>query len=115
MILNANDNILISHRRMFQHDEARYFLGQVVICEGDLMKVAGFSFVRDQCTGLIVKKNEPRLKVLSIASLGYIIYQLPDDVMIEKVTFQSGNGDAVLMQGTREIMNLSEHTHSGQF
>ena len=74
MILKTGDPILVSHRRMFEHDDARYFVGQVIACEGELIKAQGYTFVRDLSSGYVIKKDERRTKVLSIASPGFLIY-----------------------------------------
>lgn len=115
MILDTNDVVLISHRRMFQHDESRFFLGRIVVCDGALLKVEGFSFVRDLSNGKIIRKDEKRTKILSLASPGYIVYELPKDVNIDRTNISSGEGDAFLVDGSRKLMNLSERTHCGHF
>lgn len=115
MFMNPGDVVLLSHRRIFQNDEPRYFLGRVLESEGPLLKVTGFTFVRDVSNGSIVKKDEVRTKVLSLASPGYIVYQLPQDVDVDHADFRNYEGEAVLMDGERELMNLSEHTHCGHF
>ena len=115
MILEHGDIVLLSNRRMFQHDEARYFLGRVVACEGELLKAEGFTFVRDLGTGHVIRKPEKRIKVLSLASPGYIVYQLANDIDVENADIESGNGDAVLVEGHRTVLNLSERTQCGHF
>ena len=62
MILNVNDVALISNRRVFVQDEARFFVGRALACEGELIKVAGFSFVHDLGSGQIVRKEEQRIR-----------------------------------------------------
>ena len=114
MILENGSNVLVSHRRMFESDECRYFVGRTVACEGQSVKLEGFSFVRDLSSGLIVKKAEKRIKIVSLASPGHFVYQLPD-INVDTVEIESGNGEAILMDGPREIMNLSERTHCGHF
>jgi hypothetical protein len=113
MIVDKGDVLFVSHRRMYQHDEDRFFLGRVITCEGVLVKLVGFTFVRDLRNGRIVRKNERRARVLSLASPGYMVYQLPEDVNIEQVTITSGNGEALLLDGTRELMNLAERAQAG--
>ncbi len=115
MILEIGDTVLISNRRMFERDEARYFLGRTVACEGSLLKVEGFTFARDMTDGHVIKKDEKRVKVLSLASPGYMVYQLPSDINIESVEIESNDGDAILVEGPRRIMNLAERTHCGHF
>ncbi|MEZ6063314.1 MAG: hypothetical protein R3C19_23450 [Planctomycetaceae bacterium] len=115
MILQEGNILLVSHRRMFQQDESRFFLGRVVACEGSLVKLQGFSFARDLATGHVMRKDEERTKVLCLSSPGFIVYQLPDDVSPDEAQFRSGHGEAILVDGDRRLMNLSERTHSGHF
>jgi hypothetical protein len=115
MLLNDGDVVLVSNRRMFERDESRFFLGRTIASEGALLKVEGYTFVRDLSSGQIVKKDEVRIKVLSLASPGYIVYQLPRDTNINMAMIQGENGEAILADGSREIMNLSERTHCGHF
>ncbi len=115
MIVDTGDAVLVSHRRMFERDEARFFVGRTIASDGPLLKVEGFTFVRDLSNGRVVKKEEKRIKVLSLASPGHIVYQLPSDINVETTDIASSNGDAILVDGSRQIMNLSERTHCGHF
>lgn len=114
MILDVGSTILVSHRRMFENDECRYFLGRVLAGEGPLVKLEGFSFVRDVSNGQYVKKHEKRVKVISLASPGHIVYELLS-ADIESAEIRSEEGDVVLVNGAEQIMNLSERTHCGHF
>lgn len=115
MIFETGDVVLVSHRRMFEKDEPRYFVGRLLTCEGPIIKIEGFTFVRDLSNGHIIKKDEKRIKVLSLDSPGHIVYELPRDVHVYNMDILSGNGDALLVDRSREIMNLSERTHCGHF
>lgn len=115
MILDNGDAILVSHRRMYEHDDARYFVGRVIACEGDLIKTKGYTFVRDPSSGYVVKKDEQRTKVLSLSSAGFLVYQLPTDINVETTSIQVGEGDAMLVDGSHRLMNLSERTQCGHF
>ncbi len=115
MMLDSGDTILVSHRRLFDGDEPRFFIGRTIACEGPLFKAEGYSFVRDLATGHIVKKPEKRIKLMSIASPGQMVYQLPNDIDMDSIDVVSRNADAMLVAGPRIIMNLSEHTRGGHF
>jgi len=115
MILETGDVVLVSSRRLFEREESRFFLGRTVASEGSLLKIEGFTFVRDLSNGQIVKKEEKRVKVISLDCSGYIVYQLPGDITLDKVDIESGNGDAFLVEGKRRLLNLSERTHCGHF
>jgi len=115
MMFESGDTVLVSHRRMYESDEARFFLGRAIACEGPLVKIEGFTFVRDLSNGHIVKKPEKRIKVISLNSPGQLVYQLPDSVDVEMVEIDSRHGEAVLVDGYEKVMNLSEHSHGGRF
>ena len=113
MLLKNDDVILVAHRRMFQHDEARFFVGRVVAVDRELMKLEGFTFVRDLASGHVLRKDEKRIKLLSLASPGYIFYQLPGVEDVSEIHVKDEAGDVRLMDGQRAIMNLAERSHCG--
>lgn len=113
MIVELGDTVLVSHRRMFQHDEARFFVGKTIACDRELLKLEGFSFVRDLSSGHVIRKDEQRTKLLSLASPGYIFYQLSGDIDVSRVTVKNESGDLFLVDGKRVLMNLSERSHCG--
>lgn len=115
MMLENGDKVLVSHRRLFDGDETRFFIGRTIMCEGPLVKIEGYSFVRDLSNGHVIKKEEKRIKLLSLASPGQMVYQLPADIDLESMEIVSRNSDAMLVAGACQIMNLSERTHCGQF
>lgn len=113
MFLKPGDFILITYRRMFQGDEPRYFLGQTVVCENELLKIEGYTFVIDLSTGMVVKKGEKRVKLLSLASPAFIADQLPEGLNLDELTIVGKEGDLLLTSGTRILMNLSERATGG--
>ena len=115
MMLEPGDLVLISHRRLFDGDAARFFVGRTTACEGPLFKAEGYSFTRDLANGHVIKKEEKRTKVLSISTPGQIVYQLPNDIELEQVDIVSRNAEAALVAGVRHVMDLSERTHCGHF
>jgi hypothetical protein len=115
MLLERGDAILVAHRRMFQQDESRYFLGQVIAIDHELLKLEGFTFAQDLGSGHVVRKDEMRVKLLSLASPGFLFYQLPDVEEISSLQIVTEAGEVILRDGKRQIMNLTERSHSGQF
>jgi hypothetical protein len=114
MILENGDVLLISNRRLFERDETRFFVGKIIACEGPLVKAEGFTFVRDLSNGHVTRKEEKRIKVLSLQSPGYIVYQLSSDIDVDQLDIESSSDDAYLVDGFQRILNLTERTHCGQ-
>ena len=113
MLLAPGNKILISHRRLFDKDEPRYFVGEVVAYDTHLVKVTGYSFVRDLGSGRVIRKEDRRTKLVSLTSGTFLVYQLPDEVRLENTTFESCEGDLTLTDGSELQMNMAELPHCG--
>ena len=113
MLLDVGDTVLVSHRRMFQHDEARFFVGALIAADHELLKLEGYTFVRDLSSGMVIRKDERRIKLLSLANDGYIFYQIPGKLNVADIQVANQAGEVTLVVGSQTIMNLSERSHSG--
>jgi len=114
MILEPGNKLLAAHRRLFENDEPRFFVGEVVAFDAGFAKVKGYSFVRDVMGGTFIRKDDLRTKLLSIASGAFLMYQLPDDVDIDCVGFESHDAELILTDGKTLKMNMAEQPHRGQ-
>ena len=114
MILKPGDKILVAHRRLFESDEVRFFVGQVQHYEEGVVKVRGHSYVRDVIAGSLIEKAEERTKLLSLSSGTLLVYQLPDTVSLDRLRFTATDGRLMLSDGSGFTMNLAEHTHAGR-
>ena len=113
MILEAGSKVLVVHRRLFEQDDARYFVGVVDGYEEGIVKVTGYSWIKDLMADSLVEKNEPRTKIFSITSGTLIVYLLPATLAVEKIRFENRNGELWLMgSGSSFQMNLSERGHA---
>lgn len=113
MLLEPGDTVLVSHRRMFQHDEARFFVGTLVAADHELLKLVGYTFVRDLSSDRVIRKDEQRTKLLSLASSGYFFYQIPGQHDVSEIYVHNESGETTLRIGTETLMNLAERSHSG--
>jgi hypothetical protein len=77
MLLKEGDKILVAHRRLFEKDEVRFFVGRVEVCESGIVKATGHSYLRDALRGQLVEKADERTKILSLSSGTLVVYQLP--------------------------------------
>jgi hypothetical protein len=109
MILKEGDKVLIAHRRLFPHDEPRFFVGTVEAYEAGVVKVRGRSFIRNLFTG-VVEKRDTRTKLISLSSGTLIVYLLPDHVLLDSVEFRLEDGWLLLSDGRDFNMNLAERT-----
>lgn len=111
MILKPGDKLLVVHRRLYDKDEARFFVGHVDDYESGIVKLSGHSYVRDTMSGLMIEKSDVRTKILSLASGTLLCHQLPDALDIDEVKFELLDNMLSLTDGKEFTMNLAEHPH----
>jgi hypothetical protein len=114
MLLEEGHKILVAHRRLFERDEPRFFLGRVDAYEAGIVKVTGHSYVREVVSGSVVKEGETRTKILSLASGTLIVYVLPEEVSLAAIQFTYEEGQLSVSDGKEFTMNLSEFFHGGR-
>lgn len=51
-MLEQGEKLLIVHRRLFDKDTPRFFIGEVEAFETGLAKVKGYTFVKDLLTAI---------------------------------------------------------------
>jgi hypothetical protein len=113
MILKEGDKLLVAHRRLFEKDEARFFVGQIDAYDSGIVKATGHTFVRDILSGQMIEKAEKRTKIFSLISGTLIVYQLPDNTALDYVQFLWDEGRLTMTDGGELVMNLAESPHLG--
>ena len=114
-MLEKGNKILISHRRLFKNDEPRFFVGEVLFYENGFVKIRGYTFVRDFTTGNMLRKDEQRVKIISLNSYGFLVYQLPDDIQVNDIHFENVDGQILMKDQTGLNMNMAEYPRRGKF
>jgi len=111
MLIGADTKVLVVHRRLFDSDQSRYFVGKVEGYEGGVAKIRGTTWSRDQY-GTIVKKLDERTKILALSSGTLIVYQLPVDTDLDKVEIRTDSDQNVFVTDDQELrMDLTETPH----
>ncbi len=87
-MLKQGEKLLIAHRRLFEKDTSRFFIGEVQVYEAGLVKVKGYTIVKDVFSGNMKKKPDLRPKIISIVSGTFIVYQLPMTILLDSVQFE---------------------------
>lgn len=110
MILEPGSKLLIVHRRLFEGDRARYFIGLVDDFDAGVAQVTGHSWAQTIMSGPFRRKEDKRTKLIPLTSDGLIIYCLPPTVMLERLTFEStSQGRVYLNDGAEFRMDLTEN------
>ena len=112
MLLENGNKILVVHRRLFEKDHSRFFVGAVQGYESGVAKVTGYAFGRDNISQNIVRKQEARTKLIGISSGALIVYCLPDEISVDDVTFFVAETGLQLKAPPNYTLNLSEWVHA---
>ena len=110
VFLEPGNKVLVVHRRLFEKDQIRFFLGLVdgFNENNGLLKVTGQSIGLARSGGLS-KKKDPRTKILSLTSGTLIVYLLPQSAKLEKTTVEfDTQGNLWLTDGAGFHMDLNE-------
>ena len=107
MLLAADTKVLVVHRRLFEKDQSRYFVGRVEGYDSGIAKIRGRTWTRDKY-GHIIKKMDERTKILSLSSGTLIVYQLPIDTDMDALQINMTDEQVVLSDGKTFEMDLSE-------
>ena len=114
MLLSSNENILVAHRRLFEKDGARFFVGRVDAYDAGIVRATGRTYVRDNMSGAMLEKAESRTKLFSVTSGTLIVYVLPPQVALGELQFVDDDGRLSLRDGKGFNMNLSDSVRGGQ-
>lgn len=112
-MLEIGNKVLIAHRRLYEKDESRYFVGEVLDYSDGVVKVKGYTFVRDLISGNFLRKRDPRTKIASILSGTMIFYMLPSETEIDSVHFEFNDSELDLVDAKGLKMNMTEQPHRG--
>lgn len=110
IFLEPGDKVMVVHRRLFENDRSRYFIGTVdgFNEENGLLKVTGHTFCETR-RGQFAKKAGARTKILSLTSGTLIVYQLPLATSLDTLTLAYDTvGGLWLKDGAHLALDLSE-------
>ncbi|MCP4002804.1 MAG: hypothetical protein GY725_01285 [bacterium] len=114
MLIQSGAKVFIAHRRLYADDQPRFFIGTIEEYGDGLAKISGYSWVREQVHGDILRKKDQRTKIVSLASGTLIVYVLPDEVEVENLSIEHGpDRDYALTDGKGFQMDLSERRQIG--
>lgn len=110
-VLETGSCVLVVHRRLFERDDNRLFVGQIESMDCGVIRTTGYSFIRDIMEGTVRRKSESRTKLLSLTSGTLIVYVLPLDFDLNQAEVCCKETEMWLTDGSEFSMNLSEWTH----
>lgn len=107
MILGTGAKLLACHRRLFEEDHVRFFVGTVTDYEAGIAKVRSFTWTRDPSHGF-QRKSDERTKIVPISSGAMLVYELPTEIEMSELRIEQRGYQVHLTDGKKFRIDLSE-------
>jgi hypothetical protein len=109
MLVEPGTKVLVVHRRLFEKDAPRFFVGTVDAYENGVARISGTTWTRNGL-GIYVRKPQGCTKIISISSGTVIVYQLPLEADIAAMEVKVDPDQRTwLTDGRTFRMDLTEH------
>ncbi len=115
MLLKEGDKIHVIARRMFETDLRRHFLGQVEAVTENAVRVAGYAFIWDSSKNQFIRRPEWRFRIISLTDSGNIINVLPQDVILEEVSYKFSKEKGLFITDYSESFSLDINEFGGKW
>jgi hypothetical protein len=108
MILQKGEKIHVIHRRHFDKDPHRHFLGVVDDYENGLARVTGHIFTVDTVKFTFFRRPDQRTRIVALQSGDLLINILPPSVNLEKVIYKPEKKSVRVTDGSDWYMDISD-------
>ena len=110
MILQKGEKVHIIHRRHYEKDRHRHFVGIVDAYEEGMARVTGYVYTVDASKFTFIKREDIRTRIVSIVSGDVLINILPPKVDIEKIVYKQERKAVRVTDGSDWHLDLSEYS-----
>jgi hypothetical protein len=108
MILQKGEKIHVIHRRNFEKDPHRHFLGIVEAYENGIARVAGHIYTVDTVKFSFFRRPERRVRIISLNTGDVLVNVLPHSVDLEKVIYKPEKKSVRVTDGSDWFMDISD-------
>jgi hypothetical protein len=110
MILQRGEKVHIIHRRRFELEAHRHFIGIVEEYEMGLARVVGHVFAVDKMKFQFIRRPDVRTRIISLTSGELLVNVLPSTVDLDKIYYRHENDSLRVTDGSDWHMDISEVT-----
>ncbi len=109
MLIDVGEKVHVIERRLFETDVRRHFCGEVERCEDNAIRVRGYVFTFDSSLSQYVRSDGERVRILPLATSGFIINVAPADTQVKNVGYiLSADGRLVVTDGGSFSLDINE-------
>jgi hypothetical protein len=110
MILSPGEKVHVIHRRHFDKDQHRHFVGLVEAYENGVARVSGNVYTVDMVKFTFLRRPESRTRLISIVSGDLLVNIIPPSVDLEKVVYKQERNGVRVTDGSDWHLDLSEYS-----
>jgi hypothetical protein len=110
MILQQGEKIHVIHRRHFEKDHHRHFVGMVDAYDAGVARVSGHVYTVDPVKLVYVKRQDRRTRIISLISGDLLVNILPASVDLENITYKHEKNAVRVTDGSDWHLDISEFT-----
>ena len=110
MILRSGEKIHVIHRRLYEKDPHRHFIGTVETYEQGVARVVGHVYTVDNAKFQYMRRPELRTRLISVVSGDLLVNIIPSSVNLEKITYKQEKKSVRVSDGSDWFLDLSEFT-----
>lgn len=109
MLLLKGEKIHVVHRRLFDHDIRKHFIGEVEDYENGIVRVVGHVWViEDVKENIFRKKPEPRTRIISLSSGEVFVNVLPPQIELENIRYEGAGHNVRVTDGSGWFLDIKE-------
>lgn len=109
MSLKPGEKIHVIHRRHYEKDLHRHFIGVVDKYEDGVARVTGHVYTVDPVKFAFTKRIEVRTRLVSIVSGDVLVNIIPPAVDLDKITYKQERKAVRVTDGSNWHLDLSEY------
>ena len=110
MILRKGEKIHVIHRRLFEKEPHRHFIGVVDEYEAGVARVTGHVYTVDPVKFAFIRRAEKRTRIISVVSGDLLVNVIPMAVDLEKIIYKQEAKSVRVTDGADWHLDLSEFT-----
>jgi hypothetical protein len=108
MILEKGEKVHVIHRRHFDKDPHRHFIGVVDDYEHGLARVTGHIYTVDFLKFSFFRRAEQRTRIVALNSGEVIVNIIPPSVDLDKIVYKQEKKSVRVTDGSEWQMEISE-------
>lgn len=109
MLIEVGEKVHVMHRRVFETDLRRHFIGEVIAVSDMATRVRGYTFVFDRGKNTYYRLPERRCRIIPIVDASLIINIIPRMAKVDQAVYMlDKNGHIVVTDNETFSLDVNE-------